>query len=145
MSHRPQLERVLRFVAAPLERSISVAELARAAHLQRAFHAEVGALIARLFTWRGLELAALRLVYETTRVLRAMQRAGHRVMPGCAARRAPPGEVYAARLRLAFRQARATPVRRIRRKSPTGVPVPALTVKAMAAWWVGLAQAPEPL
>jgi AraC family transcriptional regulator len=72
MSHRPELERALRFVAAHLERSISVAEVARAAHLsefhlQRAFHAEVGESLARFVTRRGLELAALRLVYETTR------------------------------------------------------------------------------
>ncbi len=69
---RPEIERVLRFIAAHLDRPISVAELARAAHLSefhlhRVFHAALGESIGRFITRRRLELSALRLAYEPDR------------------------------------------------------------------------------
>jgi AraC family transcriptional regulator len=69
---RPELERALSFIAANLERPLRVAEIARAArlsefHLHRLFHATFGESIGRLITRRRLELAALRLAYESDR------------------------------------------------------------------------------
>lgn len=66
---RPEIERALRFIAEHLERPISVAEVARAAHLSefhlhRVFHAALGESIGRFITRRRLESAALRLAYE---------------------------------------------------------------------------------
>lgn len=70
--HRPEIARALRFIAENLERSITVADAARAAHLSqfhfhRVFHAAVGEPIGRFITRRRLELAALRLAYEPDR------------------------------------------------------------------------------
>lgn len=69
---RPEVERALRFIGENLERPITVAEVASAAHLSpfhfhRVFHAVVGEPIGRYVTRRRLELAALRLAYETDR------------------------------------------------------------------------------
>jgi AraC family transcriptional regulator len=66
---RPELQRALRFIGENLDRSLSVAEIARAAHLSefhlhRVFHAALGESIGRLITRRRLETAALRLAYE---------------------------------------------------------------------------------
>src|SRR6185369_15824809 len=68
--HRPEIERALRFIGDHLDRPISVAEVARAArlsqfHLHRVFHATLGESIGRFITRRRLELAALRLAYES--------------------------------------------------------------------------------
>jgi AraC family transcriptional regulator len=72
MSHRPEIERALRYIAAHLGEPIRVAELARAAHLSefhlhRVFHATLGESIGRFITRRRLELAALQLAYEPDR------------------------------------------------------------------------------
>src|SRR5262245_7341532 len=66
---RPELQRALRFIGENLDRSLSVAEIARAAHLSefhlhRVFHAALGESIGRFITRRRLETAALRLAYE---------------------------------------------------------------------------------
>lgn len=62
----------MRFIAEHLEEPLTVAEVARAAHLSefhfhRVFHAEVGEPIGRFVTRRRLELSALRLAYERER------------------------------------------------------------------------------
>lgn len=72
--HRPEIERALRFIAEHLDEPITVAEVARAAHLSefhfhRVFHAEVGEPIGRFVTRRRLELSALRLAYERDRTV----------------------------------------------------------------------------
>ena len=66
---RPEIQRALRFVADHLDQPITVAEIARAAHLSefhlhRVFHALVGESVGRFITRRRLESAALRLAYE---------------------------------------------------------------------------------
>ncbi|WP_437330211.1 helix-turn-helix domain-containing protein [Sorangium sp. So ce381] len=71
-AHRPEIERALRFIAANLERPITVADVARAArlsefHFHRVFHAAVGEPIGRFITRRRLEQSALRLAYEPDR------------------------------------------------------------------------------
>lgn len=70
--HRPEIERALHFIGERLEQPITVADVARAAHLSefflhRVFHAEVGESIGRFITRRRLELSALRLAYEPDR------------------------------------------------------------------------------
>ena len=72
LDYRPRVERALRFIGENLDRPLSVAEVARAAHLSefhfhRIFAAVMGEPIGRLITRRRLELAALRLAYETER------------------------------------------------------------------------------
>lgn len=74
MALRPEIERALRFIADNLERPLSVGEVARAAHLSefhlhRVFHAALGESIGSFITRRRLELAALRLAYETDRTI----------------------------------------------------------------------------
>lgn len=69
---RPELERALSYISQNLEQPLTVAEVARAAHLSefhlhRLFHATFGESIGRLITRRRLELAALRLAYESDR------------------------------------------------------------------------------
>lgn len=71
-AHRPEIERALRFIAAHLDAPITVADVARAAHLSefhfhRVFHSIVGEPIGRFITRRRLELSALRLAYEPDR------------------------------------------------------------------------------
>jgi AraC family transcriptional regulator len=70
--HRSEIKRALRFIAEHLDEPITVAEVARAAHLSefhfhRLFHAEVGEPIGRFVTRHRLELAALRMAYERDR------------------------------------------------------------------------------
>lgn len=70
--HRPEVERALRFIAENLESPITLADVARAAHLSefhfhRVFHSVVGEPVGRFITRRRLELAALRLAYEPDR------------------------------------------------------------------------------
>ena len=70
--HRPEIARAIRFIGENLERPLTVAEVARAAHLSeyhlhRVFHAEVGESVGRFVTRRRLEIAALRLAYEPER------------------------------------------------------------------------------
>jgi AraC family transcriptional regulator len=72
--HRPEIERALRFIGENLGRPISVAEVARAAHLSefhlhRVFHASVGESVGRFVTRRRLELAALSLAYRPERTV----------------------------------------------------------------------------
>ncbi len=72
MSPRAEIERALRFIAEHLDEPLTVAQVARAAHLSefhfhRLFHAEVGEPVGRFVTRRRLELAALRLAYERGR------------------------------------------------------------------------------
>lgn len=72
MSPRAEIERALRFIAEHLDEPLTVAQVARAAHLSafhfhRLFHAEVGESVGRFVTRRRLELAALRLAYERDR------------------------------------------------------------------------------
>lgn len=66
---RPALERALRFIADNLDRPLTVAEIARAAHMSeyhfhRVFHAVLGESVGRYVTRRTLETAALRLAYD---------------------------------------------------------------------------------
>lgn len=66
---RPEIQRALAFVANNLDRPITVAEVANAAHLSefhlhRVFHTSVGESVGRFITRRRLEHAALRLAYE---------------------------------------------------------------------------------
>jgi|GEM_PF-981437 len=66
---RAEIQRALRFVAEHLDQPITVADVARAAHLSefhlhRVFHAQVGESVGRFITRRRLEQAALRLAYE---------------------------------------------------------------------------------
>lgn len=70
--HRPEIERALRFIAGNLENPITLADVARAAHLSefhfhRVFHAVVGEPVGRFITRRRLEHAALRLAYDPDR------------------------------------------------------------------------------
>lgn len=70
--HRPEIERALRFIGENLERPITVAEVAQAAHLSefhlhRVFHAAIGESVGRFVTRRRLELAALALAYQPDR------------------------------------------------------------------------------
>jgi AraC family transcriptional regulator len=70
--HRQEIERALRFIAEHQDEPLSVAEVARAAHLSefhfhRVFHAEVGEPIGRYVTRRRLEVSALRLAYQRER------------------------------------------------------------------------------
>lgn len=67
--YRPEIGRALRFIADNLQRPLSVAEVARAAHLSefhlhRVFHAAVGESVGRFVTRQRLERAALSLAYE---------------------------------------------------------------------------------
>ncbi|NVB37311.1 AraC family transcriptional regulator [Pseudenhygromyxa sp. WMMC2535] len=69
---RPALERALRFVAEHLDERLTVAQIARVAHMSefhfhRVFHDVVGESVARYVTRRRLEMAALRLAYEPAR------------------------------------------------------------------------------
>lgn len=69
---RPEIERALRFITDHLAHPMTVAEVARAAHLSefhfhRVFHAVMGEPVGRYVTRRRLELAALRLAYEGDR------------------------------------------------------------------------------
>ncbi len=66
---RPEILRALRYVSENLERPLTVADVARAAHLSefhlhRVFHATIGESVGRFITRRRLELAALRVAYE---------------------------------------------------------------------------------
>jgi AraC family transcriptional regulator len=72
LGQRPEIERALRFIGENLERPLSVAEVARAAHLSefhlhRVFHAALGESVGRFVTRRRLELAALSLAYHPER------------------------------------------------------------------------------
>lgn len=69
---RREVERAVRFIGENLDRPILLAEVAKAAHLSpfhfhRVFHAVVGESVGKYITRRRLELAALRLAYETDR------------------------------------------------------------------------------
>jgi len=69
---RPEIERALQFITEHLDSPLTVAQVARAAHLSefhfhRVFHAVVGEPVGRFITRRRLELAALRLAYEPDR------------------------------------------------------------------------------
>lgn len=69
--HRQQIERVLDHVARNLDRELTLAELAKLAHMSefhfhRMFAAIVGEPLGRYVTRRRLEVAALRLAYEPT-------------------------------------------------------------------------------
>ncbi len=71
-SYRPQIERALRYIAEHLERPLTVAEVAKCAHLSefhfhRIFSAVMGEPIGRYVTRKRLEVAALRLAYEPNR------------------------------------------------------------------------------
>lgn len=71
-TYRPRVERALRFIGDNLDRPLSVAEVARQAHLSefhfhRIFAAVMGEPVGRLITRKRLELAALRLAYEPDR------------------------------------------------------------------------------
>lgn len=71
-THRPEIERALRFVADHLADPLSVADVAKIAglsefHFHRVFHAAVGEPIGRFITRRRLEISALRLAYEPDR------------------------------------------------------------------------------
>jgi AraC-like DNA-binding protein len=60
---RPEIQRALSFVASNLDRPITVAEVAQAAHLSefhlhRVFHTTVGESVGRFITRRRLEHAA---------------------------------------------------------------------------------------
>ncbi len=70
--HRTEVERALSYIARHLDEPLSVADIARAAHLSefhlhRVFREAVGETIGRFVTRRRLETAALRLAYETDR------------------------------------------------------------------------------
>jgi AraC family transcriptional regulator len=70
--YRDAIERAMRYVAAHLDRPLTVGEVARAAHLSefhfhRIFAAEVGEPVGRYVTRKRLEIAALRLAYEPDR------------------------------------------------------------------------------
>lgn len=70
--HRQRIERVLDHVARNLDRELTLAELAKLAHLSefhfhRIFAAAVGEPLGRYVTRRRLEVAALRLAYEPAR------------------------------------------------------------------------------
>jgi AraC family transcriptional regulator len=70
--YRTQIERAIQFIAANLDRPLTVADVARVAHLSefhfhRIFSAEVGEPIGRFIVRRRLEVAALRLAYEPDR------------------------------------------------------------------------------
>jgi AraC family transcriptional regulator len=67
--YRPQIERALEYIAAHLDRSLTVAEVAKVAflsefHFHRIFSAVMGEPVGRYITRRRLEVAALRLAYE---------------------------------------------------------------------------------
>lgn len=71
-TRRKEIARALHFISANLTHPITVADVARAAHLSefhlhRVFHAAVGESIGRFITRQRLELAALRLAYEPDR------------------------------------------------------------------------------
>ncbi|MBX3272221.1 MAG: AraC family transcriptional regulator [Sandaracinaceae bacterium] len=71
-AHRPRVERAIRFIAEHLDEPITLADVARVAHLSehhfhRVFAAVTGEPIGRFITRRRLELAALRLAYEPAR------------------------------------------------------------------------------
>ena len=66
---RPAVERALRFIADNLGRRLTVAEIARQAHMSeyhfhRVFHSVLGESVGRYVTRRRLETAALRLAYD---------------------------------------------------------------------------------
>ena len=70
--HRPEVERALAYIARHLGAPMTVGDVARAAHLSefhlhRVFREAVGETIGRFVTRRRLEVAALRLAYETDR------------------------------------------------------------------------------
>ncbi|AKF11083.1 AraC family transcriptional regulator [Sandaracinus amylolyticus] len=70
--YRPRVERAIRFIGENLDRPITLAEVAKVAHLSeyhfhRIFAAITGEPIGRFVTRRRLELAALRLAYEPSR------------------------------------------------------------------------------
>ncbi len=72
LGQRPEIERALRFIGENLERTITVADVARAAHLSefhlhRVFHAALGESVGRFLTRRRLEQAALSLAYQPDR------------------------------------------------------------------------------
>lgn len=72
--HRPEVQRALAFIAGRLDAPLTAAEVARAAHLSefhlhRVFREAVGETIGRFVTRRRLEVAALRLAYETDRTI----------------------------------------------------------------------------
>jgi AraC family transcriptional regulator len=71
-SHRPRIERALRYIAEHLAEPLPLAEVARVAHtsefhFHRIFAAVVGEPVGRFVTRQRLELAALRLAYEPER------------------------------------------------------------------------------
>lgn len=71
-SDRVRVERAVRYIAEHLDGPLTVAEVARAAHLSefhfhRTFSAVTGESVGRFITRRRLELAALRLAYERER------------------------------------------------------------------------------
>lgn len=72
--HRPEIDRALAFVAAHLDRSLTLREVAAVAglsehHFHRVFHEQVGEPLGRFVTRRRLELAALRVAYEPNRAI----------------------------------------------------------------------------
>lgn len=72
--YRPEIERALRFIGESLERPITAAEVARAAHLSefhlhRVFYAALGESVGRFVTRRRLEQAALSLAYQPERAV----------------------------------------------------------------------------
>jgi len=70
--YRPRIERAIQFIADHGDEPLTVAEVARAAHLSefhfhRIFSSVMGEPVGRFVTRRRLELAALRLAYEPDR------------------------------------------------------------------------------
>ncbi|MBN8612243.1 MAG: AraC family transcriptional regulator [Deltaproteobacteria bacterium] len=70
--HRTEIDRALAFVAAHLDRPLTLGEVAAVAglsehHFHRVFHELVGEPLGRFITRRRLELAALRVAYEPHR------------------------------------------------------------------------------
>ena len=66
---RPEIERALAFIASHLDQPLSVADVARTAHMsefhfQRMFHEALAETVGQFVTRKRLESAALRLAYE---------------------------------------------------------------------------------
>jgi len=82
LGDRPEVERALRFIGDNLGRTLTVADVARAArlsefHFNRVFHSIVGEPVGRFITRRRLEFAAFRLPYELHQSITVVALAWH--------------------------------------------------------------------